>query len=66
MIKIQFGWAVPVVPQPGAACEMAATLQFMSGGRFALGLGMGWKVDEYIAYGYDFPMASQRVEELSV
>src|SRR6184192_3550168 len=32
--------------------------------RFVLGLGAGWKQDEYRAYGYDFPPAGTRVEEL--
>ncbi len=29
-----------------------------------LGIGAGWKEDEYRAYGYDFPRAGTRVEEL--
>jgi len=36
----------------------------MSGGRFILGLGAGWKEDEYEAYGYPFPDTKTRLEEL--
>jgi alkanesulfonate monooxygenase SsuD/methylene tetrahydromethanopterin reductase-like flavin-dependent oxidoreductase (luciferase family) len=64
----QFQWGHEVLCQsfrnPALVAKMATTMQFMSGGRFVLGLGAGWKEDEYLAYGYDFPPAGQRVEEL--
>ena len=44
--------------------KMGTTLQLMSGGRFILGIGAGWNEEEYLAYGYDFPPPSTRVEEL--
>jgi alkanesulfonate monooxygenase SsuD/methylene tetrahydromethanopterin reductase-like flavin-dependent oxidoreductase (luciferase family) len=43
---------------------MVATLQFLSGGRYILGIGAGGREDEYLAYGYDFPAANARVEQL--
>jgi alkanesulfonate monooxygenase SsuD/methylene tetrahydromethanopterin reductase-like flavin-dependent oxidoreductase (luciferase family) len=49
---------------PALLAQMAATLQFVSGGRFILGIGAGWHQEEYEAYGYDFPPASTRVEQL--
>lgn len=64
--QFQFGHAVlcQSFRNPALLAKMAATLQYMSGGRFILGLGAGWKEDEYTAYGYDFPSAGARVEEL--
>jgi len=43
---------------------MAANLQLVTGGRFILGLGAGWKEDEYQAYNYDYPKASVRIAQL--
>ena len=61
-------WGQTVVCQsfrnPALVAKMGATLQLMSGGRFVLGIGAGWNREEYLAYGYDFPPASVRVEQL--
>ena len=43
---------------------MMATLQALSGGRAILGLGAGWKEDEYGAYNYPFPSTKIRMEQL--
>jgi alkanesulfonate monooxygenase SsuD/methylene tetrahydromethanopterin reductase-like flavin-dependent oxidoreductase (luciferase family) len=49
---------------PPLLAKMAASLQFMSGGRFILGYGGGWLADEYAAYGYEFPSARTRIEQM--
>ena len=49
---------------PALLAHMGATLHFLSGGRFILGIGAGWHQEEYRAYGYDFPSAHTRVEQL--
>ena len=64
----QFSFGHAVLSQsfrnPALLAKMAATIQYMSASRFILGIGAGWKEDEYRAYGYEYPSAATRVEEL--
>jgi alkanesulfonate monooxygenase SsuD/methylene tetrahydromethanopterin reductase-like flavin-dependent oxidoreductase (luciferase family) len=49
---------------PALTAKMSATLQVLSGGRFMLGIGAGWRADEYHSYGYDFPKTPARLHQL--
>jgi len=49
---------------PALLAKMASSLDQVSNGRFLLGLGAGWMDEEYRAYGYPFPAARVRIEQL--
>jgi alkanesulfonate monooxygenase SsuD/methylene tetrahydromethanopterin reductase-like flavin-dependent oxidoreductase (luciferase family) len=49
---------------PALTALMAVTLQTLSQGRLTLGIGAGWKEDEFLAYDYEFPRAGIRIEQL--
>lgn len=49
---------------PALLAKMGATLQTLCQGRFIMGIGAGWKEDEYHAYDYPYPRGGIRVEQL--
>lgn len=49
---------------PALLAKIVAGIDQMSDGRFEFGIGAGWKAAEYSAYGYEFPPAGTRVEQL--
>lgn len=49
---------------PALVAKMASTLDTISAGRFELGIGAGWKREEWLAYGYGFPDTSERLAML--
>ena len=46
---------------PALTAKMISTLDVITGGRMELGIGAGWKRDEWRAYGYGFPDAPERL-----
>ncbi|MFV2064602.1 MAG: TIGR03560 family F420-dependent LLM class oxidoreductase [Chloroflexota bacterium] len=49
---------------PALTAKMISTLDTISGGRADLGIGAGWKREEWLAYGYPFPSTRERLATL--
>ncbi|HYK97924.1 MAG TPA: LLM class flavin-dependent oxidoreductase, partial [Candidatus Acidoferrales bacterium] len=49
---------------PALLAKTVAGVDQMSEGRVEFGIGAGWKVNEYKAYGYDFAEPGERVSEM--
>ena len=47
---------------PAHTAKLSSTIDVISGGRFELGIGAGWKKDEWLAYGYGFPPIGERMD----
>lgn len=63
--RIEFSTGVLVLPQRQTAlvAKQAASLDILSGGRFRLGVGVGWNELEFIGLGEDFGNRGIRSEE---
>ena len=50
---------------PALLAKMGASMQFLTGGKFFLGIGAGWHKEEYAAYNYELAAPGVRVEQLA-
>jgi alkanesulfonate monooxygenase SsuD/methylene tetrahydromethanopterin reductase-like flavin-dependent oxidoreductase (luciferase family) len=64
--RIGLGTTVLIAPyrHPLLVARMAANLNALSGGRFVLGLGVGWARQEFEALGVDFTRRGKLTDEL--
>jgi probable F420-dependent oxidoreductase len=63
--RVEFCPGVIILPQRQTAlvAKQAATLDVLCGGRFRLGVGLGWNEVEYVALNEDFHNRGKRIEE---
>src|SRR5690349_15219766 len=61
--RVRLGHIVVCSPyrNPALTAKMMSTMDVISGGRMELGIGAGWKKDEWLAYGYGFPETRERL-----
>jgi F420-dependent oxidoreductase-like protein len=50
---------------PAYLAKVSTCVDVISGGRVDLGLGAGWKQDEFDAYGYPFPKIRERLDRMA-
>jgi probable F420-dependent oxidoreductase len=63
--RIRLATGICLVPEhnPLVLAKVIASLDFLSGGRFALGVGIGWSSEEFAALGIPFERRAQRTIE---
>src|SRR5690349_6179339 len=63
--RLRFMTGVMILPQrnPLVLAKQVATLDYMSGGRFELGIGVGWLKEEFAALGVPFEKRGKRADE---
>jgi probable F420-dependent oxidoreductase len=63
--SVEFTTAIMILPQRQTVlfAKQAAEVDYLTGGRLRLGLGLGWNTVEYEAMGADFASRGRRVEE---
>jgi probable F420-dependent oxidoreductase len=63
--RIRLATGICLVPEhnPLVLAKTIASLDYLSGGRFALGVGIGWSSEEFAALGIPFERRAQRTRE---
>lgn len=63
--RIRLATGICLVPEhnPLVLAKVIASLDYVSGGRFALGVGIGWSAEEFKALGIPFERRAQRTRE---
>jgi len=63
--RITLATGILLLPEhnPLVVAKQAATLDVLSGGRFSLGVGIGWSADEFAAIGVPFARRTARTAE---
>lgn len=63
--RITLATGILLLPEhsPLLVAKQAATLDLLSGGRFSLGVGIGWSADEFAALGVPFARRTARTAE---
>ena len=63
--RITLATGILLLPEhnPLVVAKQAATLDVLSGGRFSLGIGVGWSAEEFAALGVPFTRRSARTAE---
>jgi len=63
--RIRLATGICLVPEhnPLVLAKVIASLDYLSGGRFALGVGVGWSSEEFAALGVPFERRAQRTRE---
>ncbi len=64
--RLQISTAVYILPlrNPFEVAKSVGTLSILSGGRFALGAGLGWMREEFAACGQEFGNRGKRFDEM--
>jgi probable F420-dependent oxidoreductase len=64
-LTIELATGVLLLPEhnPVSLAKQAATLDFLSGGRFTMGIGIGWSREEFAALGLPFERRGARTAE---